>query len=130
MAKDIDPTTNLLITPSVKPEEKQADKTEDDSRNDFLNAIVSNVYNPENPATKSDLTPAQIPAMARAYAVADLYDIPVLKKYVEHILVLSFSKNRKSREEFTRVATAVQAPAPTGVDVPTLQNRLFGAVRG
>lgn len=122
-----DPTTAFFTEkPKLAPEEM----LERDPQADFFKEVVKNVYAYDNPATKSDLTPAQIPAMARGYAVAELYDIPVLKQYIDNILILSFSKNRKSREEFTRIATAVQTPTMPEEERPTLATRLFGATHG
>jgi hypothetical protein len=122
-----DPTTAFF---TEKPKPTPEEMIERDPQADFFKEVVKNVYALDNPATKSDLTPAQIPAMARGYAVAELYDIPVLKQYIDNILILSFSKNRKSREEFTRIATAVQTPTMPEEERPTLATRLFGATHG
>jgi len=122
MADNKNAPTSYLITPDKDPEEKPEDPTEE-----YRLKLIEQCFDTTNVEVKTDLTPNQINAIARAQLFAQRYNVQLVRDLCERVMVLSISKNRKSRDEFIKVSQALTPGIPElDRGKPGIMDRLMG----
>ena len=76
---------------------------------EYLNNITKQIYDFENIEVKTELNAHQINIFTKALTFADIYNLPVIENFVNRFMILSLSKDRKSRKEMTDIAKSLMA---------------------
>jgi len=74
---------------------------------EILNELTKQVFQSDKVETRTDLKDNQLLKFAVCRAYADEFDIPVIKDVLEMYSIYAISKGRKSREEFTKLASSI-----------------------
>ena len=74
---------------------------------ELLNELTKQIFQSDNVETRTDLKENQLLKFAVARAYADRFDIPVIKSVLETYSIYAISKGRKSRDEFTKLASSI-----------------------
>jgi hypothetical protein len=108
---------------------ENAQTADETVRDTALRRAVEEMFSDDDIAIKTDLTKRQILSLARAMFYAEKYDSDAMRSFVHHILTLSVSKNRKSREEFVRLIRASQEGIANAEDETSRFRRILGLGR-
>lgn len=115
------PITAFLLTP--EPVQKvEGDLT---VRDEYILKIIDEVFSTKDIQVKTDLTVRQIKAFAKGEIFAEEYNCDIMKKLCNKMMILSVSKDRKGRKEFTEISKSIQAPLEEDM-TPTIKTRLLG----
>ena len=94
--------TSGLLFGNNEPEERTSPETIE-----LLNELTKQVFTSDDVETRTDLKDNQLLKFAVCRAYAEEFDIPVITDILETYSIYSISKGRKSREEFTKLASSI-----------------------
>lgn len=95
-------------------------------RDAAVRRAIDEMFSSDDIAIKTDLTKRQILSIARGLFYAERYDSEVMRTFINHVLTLSVSKNRKSRDEFVRLIRAAQETVVAEEDSSGKLRRMLG----
>lgn len=72
---------------------------------EILDRVINEVFNTKDLDLKTDLSMEQINAITRVEMYNEVFEIPILNSLTTKLKRLLISKDRKGREEFTRIVT-------------------------
>ena len=88
--------------------------------------MLEEIYSTKKIEVKTDLNPLQIMAFSRAKLFASEFDCEIMSQFVDLIAIFSVSKGRKSRQEFTEIAKALNNAHSENEQEQKLSERLLG----
>jgi hypothetical protein len=85
---------------------------------EHLLKIIDEIYSKKNIEVKTDLSIRQIMAISKGLLFADRYKCKIMRDFCNKIMILSVSKDRKSRKEFTDISSSMRPEQPAQVSLP------------
>ena len=73
---------------------------------EIFDKVVTEIYNKEDIALKTELNDKQIIAFSRCKVFAQRFNISIISDIVDEVSYRSVSKNRKGRKEFENISKA------------------------
>ena len=97
---------------------------EQENRKDiWMQEVSKQIFSKDNIEVKTDINTTQINALTKGLLFAKTFNVSIMKDLCNTIMVLSVSKNRMGRKEFTEIAKTFNAD--TEIDnKPNLRERL------
>lgn len=90
----------------------------------WMQEVSKQIFSKNDIELKTDINVPQINALTKGMLYADTYNVGIMKELCKWIMILSVSKDRRSRKEFTEISKNLQ---PDSTDLtPTLKQRLLG----
>lgn len=120
MAKATDKVSQIFFMQDPTP----INEGDSSARDEYLLKIIDEVYSKDNIEVKTDLNVKQINAITKGKIFSQRYKCNLLNNLCDNIMVLSVSKDRKSRKEFTEISKSINSPQEE--ELPTLGRRLLG----
>ena len=120
MAKATDTISKIFFM----ADPKTSNEVDSTARDEYLLKIIDEVYSKENIEVKTDLNVKQINAINKGKLFADRYNCTLLDDLCQNTMILSVSKDRKGRKEFTEISKSINSPQEE--ELPTLGTRLLG----
>jgi hypothetical protein len=104
--------------------ELDAIEQEQENRKDmWMQEVSKQIFSKDNIEVKTDLNTNQINALTKGLLFAETFNVSLMERLCNTIMVLSVSKDRKGRKEFTEIAKTFQNE--TELDYrPSLKERL------
>ena len=97
---------------------------EPENRKDiWMQEVSKQIFSKDNIEVKTDINTSQINALTKGLLFAKTYNVSLMKDLCDTIMVLSVSKDRRGRKEFTDIAKTFNAD----IDIenkPNLRERL------
>ncbi|MGD9580341.1 MAG: hypothetical protein AB7V50_03140 [Vampirovibrionia bacterium] len=98
--------------------------TEQENRKDmWMQEVSKQIFSKDNIEVKTDLNTNQINALTRGILYADTFNVSIMKNLCNTMMILSVSKNRLGRKEFTEIAKTFQNESELDYK-PSLKERL------
>lgn len=118
----------LNLNSFLLTDEKEINNREEkpSTREIMLDKLTKEVFSTKNIEVRTDLTQAQIDALAKGLLFADRFGSKVLKTLCNNIMKLSLSKDRKSRGEYISMSSSTLNRLDTMDNVGGLNARLWG----
>lgn len=118
--KKFESVNEFILTPQTS----EATEGEGSSRDEYILKIIDEVFSKEDIELKTDLSTDQIIKITKGQIFAERYNCSIMDKLCNKIMILSVSKNRSSRKEFTEISKSVSGPQEP--DLPSIKTRLLG----
>lgn len=77
---------------------------EENRKDMWMQEVSKQIFSKDNIEVKTDLNTNQINALTKGLLFADTYGVSLMRNLCNTIMVLSVSKDRKGRKEFTEIA--------------------------
>jgi hypothetical protein len=114
-----------IFSSFISQKDIEEQQPQDSARDIWMKNYSEQIFSTDNISVKTDINTRQIMALSKGLIFAERYNSKLMLGLCNQIMILSVSRDRKSRKEFTEVTKSING-GDDGNIIPSLKERLLG----